>query len=183
MTFVPSFITGLSLRHSFVYSQVFIKKKMYWGIHMCQKNEMHQWTRWISPCSRVFRMLVVEMIHRYIREIVSGSGKNCAARMELNRNRAFLQKGRTLRYDVEDRSQLMMIWGKSIPGRRKSTCKCPELGMSLGGWRWGKEAQEAGSQREWKVRFFFFNILAMLHGLWDLSFLTRDQTLTSCSGS
>lgn len=54
-------------------------------------------------------MLVVEMIHRYIREIVSGSGKNCAARMELNRNRAFLQKGRTLRYDVEDRSQLMMI--------------------------------------------------------------------------
>ena len=129
---------------------------MYWGIHMCQKNEMHQWTRWISPCSRVFRMLVVEMIHRYIREIVSGSGKNCAARMELNRNRAFLQKGRTLRYDVEDRSQLMMIWGKSIPGRRKSTCKCPELGMSLGGWRWGKEAREAGSQREWKVRFFFF---------------------------
>ena len=31
--------------------------------------------------------------------------------------------------------------------------------------------------------FFFFNLLAALHGMWDLSFSTRDQTCIPCTGS
>ena len=34
-----------------------------------------------------------------------------------------------------------------------------------------------------KVCFLFFNFLAALHGMWDLSSPTRDGTCTLCSGS
>ena len=31
--------------------------------------------------------------------------------------------------------------------------------------------------------FFFFFFFATLHGIWDLSFPTRDGTLATCSGN
>ena len=37
----------------------------------------------------------------------------------------------------------------------------------------------------WQLEFtiYFFSFLAMLHGMWDLSSLTKDQTHASCSPS
>ena len=69
------------------------------------------------------------------------------------------------------------------------------------GERWGQEGQQracrAGSGEKGKLNvipflsislkknssFFFFNFLAMSHGMWDLSSLTRDQTCSPCFGS
>ena len=37
--------------------------------------------------------------------------------------------------------------------------------------------------RQDKFLFFYFNFLAIPHGMWDLRFLTRDGTWAPCSGS
>ena len=57
-------------------------------------------------------------------------------------------------------------------------------------WAWevGDEERKPGKQevresgRRGIFLIFIFNILAMLHGIWDLSFLARDQTHVPCFG-
>lgn len=106
--------------------------------------------------------------------------------MEWNRNWAFLQKERTLRNHGRTGVSLRRSEGKVF--QAEGTADVNALSWE---WAWevGDEERKPGKQevresgRRGIFLIFIFNILAMLHGIWDLSVLAREQTPASCGGA